>query len=377
MRGKNTGKSLILHLKNRLLHLNSISLLLFKNYLQASFTLNERIIGITGRNGIGKTNLLDAIYYLCFTKSYFTKSDAQNVHNGSQGFRLEGHFTLNNTPQQVTCILRETGKKEVALNGEVYDKFSDHIGKFPCIMIAPDDVQMITGGSEERRQFLDALLSQSDHAYLLQLIAYNKILQQRNSLLKSFADTKRVDENLLQVLNEQMAIPGAFIYEKRTAFLKDFIPLVQTFYRQISGEAYDITIVYESQIHSYSFEQLFRRQKEKDLALQRTNGGVHKDDLSLTLHDTSFKSSASQGQRKSLLFAFKLAAFEVLKKINGFPPLLLLDDVFEKLDENRMYNLLQWVCNENDGQLFITDTHPERIQQHLSQFSTPQLIYLS
>lgn len=298
------------------------------------------------------------------------------MRNGNQGFRLEGHFTLNNIPQEVTCILRETGKKEIALNGEMYDKFSDHIGRFPCIMIAPDDVQVITGGSEERRQFLDALLSQSDHSYLLQLIAYNKILQQRNSLLRS-SDTRRVDENLLQVLNEQLIRPGVFIYEKRNTFLNDFIPLVQKFYRQISGEEYDIHIAYESQLHSHPFEMLLRQLREKDILLQRTNGGVHKDDLSISLHNNNFKSVASQGQRKSLLFAFKLAAFEVLKAINGFPPLLLLDDVFEKLDENRMHNLLQWVCKENDSQLFITDTHPERIKQHLSSFSTPQLIDLS
>ena len=334
-------------------------------------------MGITGRNGIGKTNLLDAIYYLCFTKSYFARNDAQNVHNGSQGFRLEGRFTLNGTPELVTCILRETGKKEVALNSEVYPKFSDHIGKFPCIFIAPDDVQVITGSSEERRQFLDTLLSQLDHNYLVQLIIYNKLMQQRNSLLKSFADTRKVDENLLQVLNDQLAKPGLFIYEQRKDFLKDFVPLVQRFYQQISGENYDVTITYESQLHSYSFEQLFRQLKEKDILLQRTNGGIHKDDLSVLLGNNSFKLVASQGQRKSLLFAFKLAAFEVLKNINGFPPLLLLDDVFEKLDENRMHNLLAWVCKENNGQLFITDTHPERIQRHLIPFSTPQLIDLS
>lgn len=326
---------------------------------------------------MGKTNLLDAIYYCCFTKSYFTKSDAQNVYTGKQGFRIEGNFTLNETPQTVTCILRETGKKEVALNQEVYDKFSAHIGKFPCVMIAPDDVQIITGVSEDRRQFLDTLLSQSDHHYLLQLISYNKLLQQRNSLLKSFAETRRLDENLLQVLNEQISAPGAYIYQKRNSFLKEFIPLVQKFYRQISGETYDVAIQYESQLHGVSFEQVFAHFREKDRLLQRTNGGIHKDDLTVLLHDNAFKSIASQGQRKSLLFAFKLAAFEVLKNTNGFPPLLLLDDVFEKLDEKRMHNLLYWVCVENSGQLFITDTHPERIQYHLSAFSSPQFILLS
>lgn len=359
------------------MHLASISLFQFKNYPQSGFQFDARIVGISGKNGVGKTNLLDAIYYLCFTKSYFTKSDGQNVHTGKQGFRLAGNFLSNEKEEEVTCILRETGKKEVALNHEVYDKFSAHIGKFPCVMIAPDDVQVIIGGSEDRRQFLDTLLAQSDHDYLLQLISYQKILQQRNSLLKSFAETRRVDESLLQVLNEQLWQPGVFIYEKRKAFLQSFIQLVQRFYRQISGEAYDVHIEYESQLHQQTFEQLFRQLKEKDLVLQRTNGGIHKDDLSLTLHDSSFKAVASQGQRKSLLFAFKLAAFEVLKDVKGFAPILLLDDVFEKLDEQRMHNLLHWVCTKNDGQIFITDTHAERIQQHLTAFSAPQFIVLS
>lgn len=244
-------------------------------------------------------------------------------------------------------------------------------------MIAPDDVQVIMGGSEERRQFLDALLSQSDQNYLMQLIAYNKVLQQRNSLLKSFAETRKIDESLLQVMNEQMERAGTFIYNKRNTFLKEYIPQVQALYRQISGEDYHIAINYESQLHHNSFELLFRQMKDKDLLLQRTNGGTHKDDLSFLLNESSFKSVASQGQRKSLLFALKLAAFEVLKHKNGFPPLLLLDDIFEKLDENRMHNLLQWVCQGNNGQLFITDTHADRIRTHLAAFSTPQLIDLS
>ncbi|MBC8033887.1 MAG: DNA replication and repair protein RecF [Chitinophagaceae bacterium] len=360
-----------------MLHLNSISLLQFKNYLQSDFQFRQRIVGISGKNGIGKTNLLDAIYYCCFTKSYFTKSDAQNVSDGKQGFRLEGNFHLNNTPQAVTCVLRETGKKELALNQELYVKFSDHIGKFPCIMIAPDDVQIITGGSEERRQFLDTLLSQIDHDYLLQLIHYNKVLLQRNALLKSFAESRRVDENLLQVLNEQLARPGAVLFEKRRVFLQEFIVLVRKFYQQISGENYPVHLEYISQLHSSSFKELFDSFHEKDLALQRTGGGVHRDDIAISLGNASFKAIASQGQRKSMLFALKLSAFEVLKNRNGFSPILLLDDIFEKLDETRMDNLLNWVCRENNGQIFITDTHPERIHQHLGNFNSVQFIVLS
>lgn len=345
-----------------LFRINSISLLQFKNYQQATFAFTERIVGICGRNGMGKTNLLDAIHYLCFTKSYFGKSDAQHVYIGKQGFRLEGTFTKAGTSLDALCILRENNRKEFSLDGEQYDKFSSHIGKFPCVVIAPDDVQIITGGSEERRRFLDALVSQLDHDYLLHLISYNKILLQRNSLLKSFADTKTVDNSLLEVMNEQLTRYGTYIFEKRKALLQVFIPLVLSFYQRISGETYAPEIVYESQLHDQSFDTLFARYRDKDLLLQRTNGGVHKDDLDMRLQGTAFKNIASQGQRKSLLFALKLAEFDMLKKEKGFPPLLLLDDVFEKLDEKRMHNLLDFVGVQNNGQVFITDTHRERLE---------------
>jgi DNA replication and repair protein RecF len=345
-----------------LFQLDRISLLQFKNYQQATFAFTERIVGICGRNGMGKTNLLDAIHYLCFTKSYFGKSDAQHVHLGKQGFRVEGSFTKAGTSLEALCILRENNRKEFSLDGEQYDKFSSHIGKFPCVVIAPDDVQIITGGSEERRRFLDALVSQLDHDYLLHLISYNKILLQRNSLLKSFADGKTVDNSLLEVMNEQLARYGTYIFEKRKSLLQVFIPLVLSFYQRISGETYEPEIVYESQLHDQSFDTLFTRYRDKDLLLQRTNAGVHKDDLDMRLQGTAFKNIASQGQRKSLLFALKLAEFDMLKKEKGFPPLLLLDDVFEKLDEKRMHNLLDFVGVQNNGQVFITDTHRERLE---------------
>lgn len=244
-------------------------------------------------------------------------------------------------------------------------------------MIAPDDVQIITNGSEERRRFLDALLSQLDHSYLTALISYNKILQQRNSLLKSFGETNRIDNNLLEVLNEQLFKPGILIFEKRKKFLQDFIPVVQGFYQRISGQDYVTGIEYLSQLQHNSFDTLMHQFRDKDLIMQRTNAGIHKDELEITLNGTSFKSIASQGQRKSLLFALKLAEFEVLKNTNGFAPLLLLDDVFEKLDEGRMKNLLHWVCNENNGQIFITDTHCSRLTHHLNELEVPyQLIEL-
>lgn len=360
-----------------MLRLNNISLLQFKNYMVSSFQFTDRIVGICGKNGIGKTNLLDAIYYTCFTKSYFIKTDVQNVRLGTQGFRIEAGYNKSNREDKVLCIVRENGKKEISLNEIAYTKFSEHIGKFPCVMIAPDDIQMITDGSEERRRFLDALISQVDHSYLLQLINYNKILQQRNSLLKQFSESGKTDYNLLDVINEQLARPGNRIYETRKKILKEFIPLVKNLYAQISGESYDVQVEYESQLHHASYETLLFQFAERDLILQRTSAGIHKDDLVITLNGNAFKTMASQGQKKSLLFACKLAEFEYLKKTNGFAPLLLLDDVFEKLDEYRMNNLLQSVCVHNDGQIFITDTHCERLHNHLQQLSISfQLIRL-
>ncbi|HEX9511056.1 MAG TPA: DNA replication and repair protein RecF [Puia sp.] len=360
-----------------MLSLKEISLVQFKNYEQANFQFRERIIGICGNNGVGKTNLLDAIYYLCFTKSYFSKSDQQNVYKGSAGFRIEGHFEKQTAPEKVVCILRETGKKEFLFNEEAYEKFSQHIGRFPAVIIAPDDVQIITGGSEERRRFLDALLSQLDAGYLQSLINYNKILQQRNGFLKSLTDRRIQDKNLLDVYDEQLIRPGTYVFEKRKSFLDMLLPLVGQFYTQIAGASEPVAFTYESQLLRTSFKDGLQQSREKDLYLQRTNTGIHKDDIDISFSAQPFKTIASQGQRKSMLFALKLAEYETLKQDKGFPPLLLLDDVFEKLDEHRMHNLLDKVCLRGQGQIFITDTHPGRIRQEMDKLSIPcQIIEL-
>lgn len=360
-----------------LLFLNTISLTHFKNYQQARFDFTSRIVGICGQNGIGKTNLLDAIYYCCFTKSYFTRSDSQNVLHGTGGFRIEGHFMAQNAPLKVVCILRETGRKEFQVQDEPYEKLAAHIGRLPCVIIAPDDVQIITGSSEERRRLLDALLSQLDPIYLQHLMDYNKVLQQRNGFLKSIAVNGPTDHKLLDVYDEQLVRYGDYVYQKRNNFLQDFLPLVIQFYHQIAGTDEPVTLQYESQLHDVPFSDLLARLRSKDLLLQRTGGGIHKDDLQAQLKEQPFKTLASQGQRKSLLFAMKLAEFETLKQANKFPPLLLLDDVFEKLDADRMHNLLDYVCVKNAGQVLITDTHEERIRNHFEALGlTYQLICL-
>lgn len=353
----------------------------YKNYQSRAFNFTHRIVGICGLNGKGKTNLLDAINYLCFTKSYFSKSDIVNVFFGAEGFRLEGELDNNKKKDErghkIVCIYRSSSKKEFFLDDIPYEKFSHHIGKIPCVMIAPDDIGMITGGSEERRKFLDTLISQVDAEYLRQLITYSKVIQQRNSFLKNESLQRSFDTQLLEALDAQLLSPGEYIFRTRKKFTKDLIPLIQKFYHEISGNGEIISIDYSSQLRECDFQKLLLASRQKDIITQRTNSGIHKDDLNFLLNENNFKTTASQGQRKSLLFACKLAEFELLLSINKTPPVLLLDDVFEKLDEVRMKNLLEYVCKANDGQVFITDTHKERLEAALSEYGNEvQIIQL-
>jgi DNA replication and repair protein RecF len=348
-----------------------IALTGYKNYESKTFHFSQRIIGICGLNGKGKTNLLDAINYLCFTKSYFSKSDALNIFFGADGFRLEAELlngNVNEKAKRIVCIYRASLKKEFYLDDIAYEKFSHHIGKFPCVMIAPDDIEMITGSSEERRKFLDTLISQVDAEYLQQLINYNKVLLQRNSFLKNESFQANFDLHLLEALDVQLVKSGEYIYRLRKEFCKKLIPLIQKFYTEISGNNEAVSILYNSFLNENEFSKLLVLYRQKDILTQRTNAGIHRDDLSFLLNENLFKTTGSQGQRKSLLFACKFAEFELLCSMKDSPPLLLLDDVFEKLDELRMKNLLQYVCKKNSGQVFITDTHKERLEHALADF---------
>lgn len=339
----------------------NISLVQFRNYAARSFGFDKKIVCICGANGSGKTNLLDTIYYLCFTKSYFPKPDARNVMHGAQGFRIEGFAETNDGAHHLICILRETGRKEFYTDEEAVKKFSTHIGRFPCVMIAPDDAVLVTGGSEERRKFLDTILSQIYPDYLQHLIDYNRILLQRNSFLKSMNEHPGMSADLLDVLDSQLATEGQKIFIKRKAFAETLIPLVLQQYHTIAGKEENVAIAYRSQLHEASFPDLLKQYRQKDIYAQRTNAGIHKDDLQLQMDNEPFKQLASQGQRKSMLFAMRLAEYDSIKSIKRQTPVLLLDDVFEKLDEERMLNLLEKVCNDTGAQIFITDTHKERL----------------
>jgi DNA replication and repair protein RecF len=282
--------------------------------------------------------------------------------------RVEGQFDIAGNTTQVTCILRETGKKEFYFDEELYPKLSEHIGKIPAVMIAPDDVQIITGSSEERRKLMDSLLSQIDANYLRLLIHYNKVLQQRNSLLKWAAEQGHLDETLLGTLNEQLVQYGEPIFEQRKKLLAEWLPMVHQLYLSIAGNADAIQIDYQSSLQQNKFEVLLNDALPKDKAMQRTSVGIHKDDLIITIQGQSFKQEASQGQRKSLLFAIRLAEWELLKKAKGYAPILLMDDIFEKLDEQRMAHLLGWVATSTDGPVFITDTHKARVADLLGRY---------
>jgi len=361
-----------------MLRFDSLTVTQFKNYPAATFHFTERIVGICGLNGIGKTNLLDAMYYLCFAKSYFSSGDALATQFNSNGFRLSGQVTLTEesgaSPSDVVCVYRGIGKKEVSVNGVEYDKLSQHIGKFPCVMVAPDDVELITGGGAERRKLMDIILGQTDSTYLQHLINYNKLLQQRTSALKRFAEQGHTDHALLDVLDGQLAQPGQYIFQQRQLITEALIGQVQQLYHTLAGANETISLRYESQLLQSNLAELLAANRQKDLWQQRTTAGIHKDDIALELNGQPFKNIASQGQRKSLLFALKLAEFELLRQNKGFAPVLLLDDVFEKLDAQRMQQLLHHVCVLNNGQVFITDTHPERLTAALNGTLQPNQI---
>ncbi|MDQ0106370.1 DNA replication and repair protein RecF [Chitinophaga terrae (ex Kim and Jung 2007)] len=344
-----------------MLYINNISLVQFKNYQQSTFEFNNRIVGITGPNGVGKTNLLDAIYYLCFTKSYFTSNETQNTQYNTNGFRLTGDFLKNGHTDKVIVMVKD-GKKEISLNDEKYDRFSRHLGQFPAVMIAPDDAEIILGGSEDRRKWLDSLLSQIYPEYLDHLIIYQKILLQRNTLLKNMADSPNADQ-LLDIFDLQLVMHGQPVHDLRKSFLASFVPKVQQLYDYIAGTHETVNIQYVSTLTEASFSDQLNSARFKDMQVQRTTTGIHRDDLLFLLNEHPMKASASQGQRKSFLFALKLAQFEVLKVLKHLPPLLLLDDVFEKLDQERISRLIKLVAADSYGQVFITDTHAERLQQ--------------
>ncbi|WP_136480101.1 DNA replication/repair protein RecF [Cognatitamlana onchidii] len=347
--------------------LKSLSLLNYKNFDSKSFIFNEKINCIVGNNGIGKTNVLDAIYHLSFGKSYFNPVATQNIKHGEDFFVINGDYDKADKIEKVAISLKRGQKKLIKRNGKTYEKFSDHIGFLPLVIISPADRDLIIEGSTTRRKFIDSVISQSDKTYLKALINYNKVLAQRNALLKYFALNHTFNQDTLDVYDSQLTEYGTVIFEKRDAFLKTFIPIFKSRYNAISNDNEIVDLVYNSDLFEDHLNNLLKSSINKDKALQYTSTGIHKDDLSFNIETHPIKKFGSQGQQKSFLIALKLAQFDFIKKQSGVNPILLLDDIFDKLDEHRVAQIIKLVDNENFGQLFISDTHGERTEDAVKQ----------
>ncbi|MEO1012533.1 MAG: DNA replication/repair protein RecF [Bacteroidota bacterium] len=342
--------------------LRKLSLINYKNFDTRDFEFDAKINCFVGSNGVGKTNILDAIYHLSFGKSYFNPIATQNIRHDTDFFVINGTFEKKGREEKITCSLKRGTKKIMKRNGKVYERLLDHIGLLPLVIISPSDRDLILEGSDIRRKFMDGVISQSDKGYLQHLLQYGRVLQQRNALLKYFAANRTFDPATLEVYNDQLHSLGTPIFEKRQAFMKDFIPIFQEQYANISGGSENVILEYESKLAHNGLLSLLEGSIEKDKMLQYTSMGIHKDDLSLQINGHPIKKFGSQGQQKSYLIALKFAQFHFIKAQSQTTPMLLLDDIFDKLDENRVTHIVTLVDNETFGQIFISDTHAERTE---------------
>jgi len=347
--------------------LQKLNLLNYKNFSEISFDFDTKISCFVGKNGIGKTNILDSIYHLAYGKSYFNSVAVQNIKHNEDFFVIEGEFLKENQTHQVVCSLKKGQKKTLKKNGKIYDKFSEHIGFIPLVIISPSDSDLISEGSEIRRKFIDQIISQLDSDYLQQLIKYQKVVSQRNALLKYFALNRIFDKDNLLIYDEQLTESGAYIHQKRTEFLKEFTPIFNHYHAIITGGNEAVNLVYESRLFEKNLFDLLQEEQPKDRVLQYTSVGIHKDDLLFEINGHPIKKFGSQGQQKSFLIALKLAQFEFVKQQNNVKPILLFDDIFDKLDKFRVSKIIELVNQNTFGQIFISDTDQERTETIIKQ----------
>jgi DNA replication and repair protein RecF len=357
------------------MHLRRLSLINFKNYAEAGLDFSSGANAFTGDNGSGKTNLLDAIHYLSLCKSYFNPADNQNIKHGAEFLLVQGTYELNGNEEQVYCGLKRNQRKVFKRNNKEYERLADHIGLLPVVMISPVDSMLITEGSEERRKFIDSIISQYDKHYLDDLISYNKIVAHRNALLKQFAQSRSFDRASLEIWDEQLVPLADLIFVRRHEFISRFGPIFQRHYEFISDAKETVAVVYESHLEAGNFSVTLSASLEKDRLMQYTTTGIHKDDLVFTTEGFPVKRFASQGQQKSFLIALKLAQFEFIREIKGVKPILLLDDIFDKLDDSRVTRLMELVSRDSFGQLFISDTHPQRVRKIFHDIGIPVRVF--
>ncbi|MBS0011617.1 MAG: DNA replication/repair protein RecF [Bacteroidales bacterium] len=358
------------------MYLHRLTLSNFKNYKEIDVRFSPRINCFVGDNGVGKTNILDAIHYLSLTKSYFVNIDSVNIHHGEDFFIIKGVFHDNGSEEEVICGLQKGKRKIFRRGGKEYSRISDHIGRYPVVMISPADSSIISDGSEERRKFMNNVISQFNHNYLDDMIAYNKALKQRNRLLKDYAAGSRFDRQMLELWEEQMLTPGRNIFDSRSGFVNDIIPLLQLYYDHISEQREIVLLKYRSQLSRYSMKELFGKNIEKDRIMRYTTSGIHRDDLDLEMNGYAIKDIGSQGQQKSYMVALKLAKFEYIRNKGGKKPILLMDDVFDKFDEKRVAQIIKLVSENRFGQIFITDTHRDRMQNILSEINIDYKLFM-
>jgi DNA replication and repair protein RecF len=352
--------------------LKSVSLVNFKNYTHAEFSFQEGVNCILGENGSGKTNILDAIHYLSNCKSFLNTIDKQNIKFGEHFFVIQGSWMEDKTNvTDIYCGVKSGVKKVFKKNKVEYEKLAEHIGKFPAVIISPYDRDLISEGSEIRRKWMDSIISQFDKSFLDKLIRYTKILDQRNALLKHFYENGIFERESIEIWDKQLIQFGTQIYQRRKMFLEEFISVFQSFYNFIGEESEEVKLEYKSQLNDSTFEELLKQNTRKDAQYQYTNAGVHKDDLVFTIKDQPIKKFGSQGQQKSFVIALRLAQFDCLTKNLNQKPILMLDDIFDKLDNKRVKKLMSMVSDNIFGQVFVTDTEEDRIMSVFNEINIP------
>ncbi len=356
--------------------LKKLSLVNFKNYPQADVELSSRLNCFIGKNGVGKTNIFDAVHYLCLCKSYFNVIDTQNIRYNEELSVIQGDFILNGKKEEIYCAIQRSKRKVFKRNKKEYSRHSDHIGLLPVVMISPADSNLILGGSEERRRFINGVIVQYDKNYLNDLIKYNRLISQRNKLLRDIAVSYNSYEDTLAIYDEQLIPVAERIYKKRVDFAEKLVPIFQKYYDFISLGQEKVELIYRSQLADGAFASQLKKSKEKDRILQYTTTGVHRDDLILNLQGINIKKNGSQGQQKTYLVALKLAKFDFIKGINNIRPILLLDDVFDKFDESRVKQIIKLVSDENFGQIFISHTSEERMKAVLKDIPAGYKLFL-
>lgn len=352
------------------MHLEFLDLIQFKNHPKTRLQFSPELNCITGLNGSGKTNILDAIHYLSLTKSAVQSSDTLNIAHGQDFFSIIGKFQIGKKQLEVRCSFESGKKKQLFQNGTALGRTSEHVGLIPLVLIAPDDTELIKGGSEGRRKFFDGLLSQLDHAYLDQLIRYHHFLKQRNALLKQFAETGRRDLTLLSSYDQELIRLSIVLAKRRASLLDEVAPMLQQYYAEISQGTEEVSISYETEALRGDFEAYFLSLRQKDLATKNSNAGIHKDDFDFRIGGHPIRKIGSQGQQKSFIIALKLAQFQVFEAAKDEKPLLLLDDIFDKLDDLRIAKLMELISRHTFGQIFLTDARPERSKGILGELGS-------